>query len=68
MGNEAGFFIANIGSSHFLSPNKCPFVLKILLHVPQITKNLITVSQFSLDNDVFFELQYKIEQSAKKEK
>ena len=32
-----------------------PLVLNNLLHVSSITKNLISVSQFVKDNDVFFE-------------
>ena len=32
------------------------FSLKQLLHVPTITKNLLSVSKFAHDNDVFFEI------------
>ncbi|KAL5574882.1 hypothetical protein UlMin_016581 [Ulmus minor] len=56
MGNGKGLFIKHIGKttipssfySHSLSLNN-------ILHVPSITKNLLSVSKFCLDNKVFFE-------------
>ncbi|GAB2282194.1 hypothetical protein Dimus_039527 [Dionaea muscipula] len=54
MGNGAGLGISNVGHSH-LSTNSRTLVLKNLLHVLKITKNLISVSQFAKDNSVFFE-------------
>ena len=56
MGNEAGLNIKHIGQS-FLPSNldSKTLCLKNILHVPSITKNLISVSQFSKDNKVFFE-------------
>lgn len=50
--------IAHIGetilqSGSSLSSRK--IMLKNLLHVPNITKNLLSVSQFAQDNSVFFE-------------
>jgi len=46
--------ILNIGSSQVFSPNKT-FTLSNILHVPEIKKNLLSVQQFCLDNNVFFE-------------
>nr|KAJ0189895.1 hypothetical protein LSAT_V11C800417220 [Lactuca sativa] len=46
--------ILHIGSSSFHSPNKT-FNLKRILHVPSITQNLLSVQQFCLDNNVYFE-------------
>jgi histone deacetylase 1/2 len=54
VGNGAGLQISHIGSS-ILTPSKTPFVLKQLLIVPEIQKNLISVQQFCSDNLVFFE-------------
>lgn len=49
-----GLPIHHIGHNSFFS-NSRVLHLKILLHVPSITKNLISVSQFCSDNNVFFE-------------
>jgi hypothetical protein len=53
VGNGVGLQISQIGSS-ILTPSKTPFVLKQLLLVPEIQKNLIYVQQFCSDNLVFF--------------
>ena len=42
-------------SSSCLQNFKFPLYLNNLLHVPSITKNLLSVSKFALDNNVFFE-------------
>ncbi|KAK2454628.1 putative mitochondrial protein [Trifolium repens] len=57
MGNGQGLPILSTGSSVFPSPNHTQnqLTLQNLLHVPSITKNLISVSQFAKDNNVFFE-------------
>jgi len=49
--------VSNTGSSTFLSPNDTSITFKLhkLLHVPSISKNLLSVSQFAKDNSVFFE-------------
>lgn len=49
--------IHSSGSSVFSSPIKPQITLTLnnLLHVPSITKNLISVSQFAKDNSVLFE-------------
>ncbi|KAF7824348.1 Retrovirus-related Pol polyprotein from transposon TNT 1-94 [Senna tora] len=57
MGNGKGLLISNIGQSLVKSsfqPN-LSLVLNNLLHVPSITKNLVSVSKFAKDNSVFFE-------------
>lgn len=56
-GNGNKLPILNIGSS-FLdtfhdSHNKLN--MRVILHVPTIAKNLLSVAQFSKENDVFFE-------------
>lgn len=42
------------GSSYLHTPH-ATFLLRNILHVPQITKNLLSVQQFASDNNVFFE-------------
>ena len=57
IGNGQGLPINSIGSLSFTSPFSphTTFTLHNLLHVPSITKNLVSVSQFCRDNNVFFE-------------
>ncbi|CAA0824703.1 Unknown protein, partial [Striga hermonthica] len=57
VGNGKSLQISHIGKSIISSnEHKSPqFVLNNLLFVPEITKNLMSVSQFSLDNHVYFE-------------
>ena len=71
MGNGAGLDILHIGQSTFSLPiSSHPLILRSLLHVPHITKNLISVSefhvphmtknlislsQFARENQVYFE-------------
>jgi hypothetical protein len=43
--------IKNMGISK-LSPN---FILRSVLHVPQITKNLLSIQKFTSDNDAYVE-------------
>jgi histone deacetylase 1/2 len=52
--NGAGLDILHSGSSTFSSPSKS-FLLKQILCVPEINKNLLSVHRFYLDNNVFFE-------------
>ena len=48
--------IVHIGKSYLISKSsKSTFTLQDLLHVPSITKNLITISKFVHDNNMFFE-------------
>ena len=54
--NSQGLAINSSGSTKFfLLLTLEPLSLKQLLHVPAITKNLISVSKFTKDNNVFFE-------------
>ncbi|KAH6827086.1 hypothetical protein C2S53_004692 [Perilla frutescens var. hirtella] len=57
VGNGTSLEILHVGDSVLKSnsPHSHAFLLKSLLHVPKITKNLISVSQFARDNNVFFE-------------
>ncbi|XP_042028712.1 uncharacterized protein LOC121775741 [Salvia splendens] len=57
LGNGTTVNIANIGESVFKSHStkfSRKLHLKNLLHVPNITKNLLSVSKFAQDNSVFF--------------
>lgn len=56
VGDGSGLSIKHVVQSSFVSPycSKALF-LKNLLHVPQINKNLLSVSRFAKDNNVFFE-------------
>jgi hypothetical protein len=54
VGNGQGLTISNTGSSKLIYPN-ASFLLTNLLHVPQIKKNLLSFSQFTRDNNVYFE-------------
>ena len=56
MGNGSGLQISHTGYNTFTSPFTFqPLILQNLLHVPHITKNLMSVSQFAKDNVVYFE-------------
>ncbi|KAD6119461.1 hypothetical protein E3N88_10732 [Mikania micrantha] len=54
VGDGKGLPILHIGSKTFHSPSKT-FSLNKILHVPKIKQNLLSVQQFCLDNNVFFE-------------
>jgi len=54
IGNGEGLQVFGSGSS-CLQNSKFPLYLNNLLHVPSITKNLLSVVKFALDNNVFFE-------------
>jgi hypothetical protein len=55
VGNGAGLHIKNIGSSLVLS-NKSQFLLKDILHCPNVSANLLSINKFSLDNNCWFAL------------
>lgn len=56
IGNGIGVSIKHIGNSSLCSSNSnYAFSLHNLMHVPHITKNLISVSKFASDNNVYFE-------------
>jgi histone deacetylase 1/2 len=52
--NGAGMRITHIGQST-LPTSSHPLHLNNVLHVPSVTRNLLSVKKFSLDNNVFFE-------------
>ena len=54
VGDVKALTISHVGSS-LLSSKTQPLLLNNILHVPQITKNLISVSKFTRDNDVIIE-------------
>ncbi|GJY44007.1 putative RNA-directed DNA polymerase [Tanacetum coccineum] len=54
VGNGKGLPILHIGSSKVYSSQKT-FSLKNILHVPEISHNLLSVQKFCHDNDVFSE-------------
>ena len=49
MGNETGLLIHSTGAFLLCSPTSS-FVLKNLLHVPDITKKFMSISQFKANN------------------
>jgi hypothetical protein len=54
VGDGTGLPISHVGSTLFTF-SRHQFILKQLLHVPSISKNLLSVQKFALDNSVFFE-------------
>nr|KYP67626.1 hypothetical protein KK1_023970 [Cajanus cajan] len=56
IGNGQVIGINHTGTSYFLTPMSSKiFTLKDLLHVPQATKNMLSVSKFCRDNKVYIE-------------
>ena len=53
VGNGAGMPISLVGMTSFSIANN-HFTFKDIFHIPQIFKNLLSVSKFTHDNDVFF--------------
>ena len=54
IGNATSISIRHTGSSQYKTLSGI-FRLKNLLHVPEITRNLLSVHQFTLDNGVYLE-------------
>jgi hypothetical protein len=54
MGNGNGLPIEHIGNAKFSSPTTS-FLLQNVLHVPLITKNLISVHKFTLETNTYIE-------------
>ena len=52
--NEQGLYISSNGSSLFHS-NSAHFKLNNIFHVPSITKNLMSIHKFTLDNNEYVE-------------
>ena len=56
IGNGLGMSIMHVGQSNLFSKSSnTTFALKTLFHVPGLTKNLLSVSQFGKDHNVLFE-------------
>ncbi|GAA0184516.1 hypothetical protein LIER_31804 [Lithospermum erythrorhizon] len=58
VGNDQSLDIDHIGKSHLPISNSKSLGLRNVLHVPQIKKNHISVSQFTFDNNVYLEFHY----------
>jgi hypothetical protein len=54
VGNGAGLQILHTGSG-LIKTDTRPLALKNILHVPEISKHLLSVHKLSRDNNVFFE-------------
>jgi hypothetical protein len=54
MGNDSGLKIHNFGSTTIHTTEK-PLLLSNILHVPEITNNLLSISQLTRDNDIIVE-------------
>ena len=48
-----GLLVKNIGSTKLSTPSS--FILNDVLHVPKITKNLISIQKFSIDTNTSIE-------------
>lgn len=55
VGNGNKLSISHIGSSSLNTYRNTPLLLKDVLHTPKITKNLISISKLTTDNDVYVE-------------
>ena len=60
IGNGEGLSISSVGSSSFVSPNDSHITFKLDKHVPSISKNLLSVSQYAKDNSIFFEFHHHL--------
>jgi len=54
VGDNKGLSICHIGHT-MLCSLKCAFILSNVLHVPYITKPLLSIQKFYGDNNVYFE-------------
>ena len=54
VGNGKSLSVTHIGTTQFSTPNST-FLLNDVLHVPQISKNLISVNKFTNDTNTFME-------------
>jgi hypothetical protein len=55
VGNGKGLSINHVGTTQLLSPNSS-FKLNDVLHVPQISQNLLSIQKFTTDTHTFVEL------------
>lgn len=53
VGNRQKLKINHIGRSTLPIPHHKPIILKDILHVPYITKNLLSIAKLLYNNDVF---------------
>jgi hypothetical protein len=58
VGNGTGLPIKHVGTTHILSPSSS-FQLNDVLHVPQISQNLLSIQKFTTDTNTFVELHPK---------
>ena len=59
IGNGSKLHISHIGNSKFISNHSDKFLrLNNILHVPHITKNLVSISKFTTDNSVSVEFTH----------
>ena len=54
IGNGLGLTVKHIGSTHLSTPTSS-FLLHDVLHVPHITKNLISIQKFTTDTNTSIE-------------
>jgi hypothetical protein len=52
--NGQGMYIHHIAQSNIHTASRT-LILRNILHVPSITRNLLSVRKFAIDNHVFFE-------------
>jgi hypothetical protein len=53
--NGSGMHISHVGQASFLTHTKKALRLCDVLHVPSVTRNLLSAKKFTHDNDVFIE-------------
>jgi hypothetical protein len=59
VGDGKGLPISHLGHTKIYTPH-CSFTLSNVLHVPAITKPLLSVQKFCLDNNVYFEFHTRV--------
>jgi histone deacetylase 1/2 len=57
--NGTGMHIYHIGHSSLSTPSSKPLHLRGVLHVPSVTRSLLSVRRFTIDNKVFIEFHPK---------
>ena len=58
VGNGKSLRIKHIGTSHLFTPHNS-FHLNNVLHVPNISQNLLSIQKFTTDTNTFFEFHPK---------
>ena len=59
VGNGKSLPIKHLGTSHLFTPHNS-FCLNNVLHVPNISQNLLSVQKFTTDTNTFFEFHPKL--------